>query len=167
MDLLMVRKIGVPGHEELALGAVVDEPAPQLTINEAIRESCGIGDAELAELESRQLQEIARRRALYLHGRAPVAIEGSTAIIVDDGMATGATVKAALSAVRAQHPAELILAIGVAPPEQLGMLYPEVTDIICLHQPDPFHSVGFYYQDFSEVSDQEVVDLLDSVGDRG
>lgn len=163
MDLLLVQKLGVRGQEELALGAVIDGPAPLKTVFGNMKRLCGVTDDQLEAMETRALAEIERRRALYLHGRPPVKVRGSTAILVDDGIATGATVNTALAALRKQSPAHLVLAVGVAPPDVVRGLYSQFDGIFCLHQPEPFHSVGFHFQDFSQVSDLEVIDLLDDV----
>lgn len=160
IDLLLVRKIGAPGHEELALGAVVDGPHPQFIINEGIRRAFGVDDAWLERTKAKELVEIERRRSLYLRDREPVALAGSTAIVVDDGIATGATVRAGLEAVRLGQPAQVIIAIGVASTEIAGHLRLEVDDLICLAEPDPMHAVGLYYEDFRQISDEEVVNLL-------
>jgi len=166
MDLLFVQKLGVPGQEELALGAVTNGPAPSKTLSGNIKQLYGVTDDQLEDIETRALAEIERRRALYLHGRPPVKVWGSTAILVDDGMATGATVRTALTALRTQSPAHLVVAVGVAPPDVVGGLYSQLDDIVCVHQPEPFHFVGFHFQDFGQISDQEVIDLLDDVNGR-
>lgn len=163
LDLLLVRKIGAPGQPELALGAVVDGERPELVVNRDVQAACGVTDAELHEAEQRQLVEIERRRAVYLKGRSPVALGGASAIVVDDGIATGATVRAALRALRRRNPARLVLAVGVAPPDTIAMLRDEVDDIVCLQTPEPLRAVGLYYDDFSQLDDDDVVALLNSV----
>ena len=163
LDLLLVRKIGAPGQPELALGAVVDGERPELVVNRDVQAACGVTDAQLHDAERRQLAEIERRRAVYLKGRAPVALSGASAIVVDDGIATGATVRAALRAVRRRNPARLVLAVGVAPPDAIAMLRDEVDDVVCLLTPEPLRAVGLYYDDFSQLDDDDVVALLKSV----
>ena len=134
LDLLLVRKIGVPGHEELALGAVMDGEPPVLIVNEAIRMSCGISDAELKTVEARELAEIERRRQKYLHGKSP-SVEGCTAIVVDDGIATGATMRAALAGLKRRNPARLVLAVGVAPLDIFDQMFSQANDVFCLVTP--------------------------------
>ncbi|ADZ71052.1 phosphoribosyltransferase [Polymorphum gilvum] len=160
LDLVLVRKIGTPGQPELALAAVVDGDEPQLVVNEDVRRYTGVSDAELEAMKARQLAEIERRRTLYLAGRAKVPVEGRTVIVVDDGIATGATVRAALKGLRRQKPARLILAVPVAPADTLARLRPEVDETVCLETPAPFYAIGFYYLDFTQVDDDEVIDLL-------
>ncbi len=162
LDLLLVRKIGVPEQEELALGAVVDGADPRSVINEGVRRACGIDDAQLAGIVERELAEIERRRELYLRGRAPVPLEGATAIVVDDGIATGATMSVALDALRERRPARTIIATGVAAIDAIERLAADVDDVVCLLRPDPMHAVGLYYEDFDQVGDREVVDLIAS-----
>jgi putative phosphoribosyl transferase len=159
-DLVLVRKIGVPYQPELALAAVVDGDHPEVVINEDVRQLAGVTTEEFEQAKERALAEIERRRALYLKGRERVPIAGATAIVVDDGIATGATVRAALKALRRRKPAKLVLAVAVAPPDTIARLEPEVDDIICLETPAPFYAIGLYYYDFTQVSDDEVVAML-------
>jgi putative phosphoribosyl transferase len=163
LDLVLVRKLGAPGHEELAAGAVVDGASPTVVRNEDVIRAYRIGDAELAAEVGRQLALIERRRRLYLGDRPPVPAAGRTAVVVDDGIATGATVRAALRAVRAQGPRELVLAAPVAPPEALRDLRAECDRVVCLESPPYFRAVGQFYADFAQVEDEEVVALLAAV----
>ena len=160
LDVLMVRKIGAPGHEELGLGAVVDGHDPQLVLNDevvrAVRPPPGYIEAEM----QRQLTEIERRRRHYVGDRPAVPVEGRVAIVVDDGIATGATVKAALRGLRRHDPTRAVLAVPVAPADSLRELEAECDDIICLATPERFHAVGPHYVDFSQTGDEEVVRLL-------
>ena len=160
LDILLVRKIGAPGHEELGLGAVVDGHDPQLVLNEelvrAIAPPPGYIDAEM----QRQLAEIERRRQQYVGDRPPVAVEGRTVIVVDDGIATGATVKAALRGLARNHPARLVLAVPVAPADSVDELSAECDEVLCLATPDPVYAVGPHYRDFRQTEDAEVVRLL-------
>ena len=160
LDLVLVRKIGAPGHEELAAGAVVDGSRPELVVNPDVLRSFGVDEAYLAAEEKRQLAEIERRRALYLAGRSRPSLAGRTAIVVDDGIATGATVRAALHAVRRAGPAELVLAVPVAAASVLKRLEPEADRIVCLHAPRDLMAVGQFYRDFGQIEDAEVVALL-------
>jgi len=160
LDLVLVRKIGAPGHEEYAIGAVVDGTPPQVVRNEAVIRALRVPEPYIAEETARQVAEIARRRAAYLGSRPPVPLRGRTAILIDDGIATGATVKAALRGLAQAGPARLVLAVPVAPPEVLAELRLLVDDLVCLLAPDPFRAVGLFYDDFSQTSDEEVVTLL-------
>jgi len=164
LDLVMVRKIGAPGHEELAAGAVVDGEQPELVLNTDIVRAYGIDAAYLDRERERQLTEIARRRALYLHGRPRAAVAGRTAIVVDDGVATGATVRAALQAVRRAQPRKLVLAVPVADSKVLTRLAAEADQIVCLHPTESLRSVGQFYRDFSQVDDAEVIAMLADAG---
>jgi putative phosphoribosyl transferase len=160
LDLLMVRKIGVPWQPELAAAAVVDGEHPQIVVNEDVVAAVGMTEADIDAGKARELAEIERRRGLYLAGRKPVPIEGRDVIVVDDGIATGATTRAALKGVRQRHPRSLTLAVPVAPPETLDLLRREVDHIVCLETPDFFRAIGAYYDDFRQVSDGEVVAML-------
>lgn len=161
LDLVMVRKIGVPQQPELAAAAVVDGDSPEIVVNEGVARWAGLGRAEIEALARAQLAEIARRRALYLGGRDPVPLAGQTAIVVDDGIATGATMRAALRAVRRRGPGRLVLAVPVAPPATLEALAPDVDEIICPVRPEALGGVGEFYLDFTQVEDGEVVATLD------
>ena len=156
----MVRKIGVPHQPEVAAGAVVNGAQPELVINDRIAAYAGLSESDLNRLAVVQLQEIKRRRAIYLKDREPVSVKGRTAIIVDDGIATGATIRAALKAVRRQKPLRLVLAVPVAAADTLSTLRDDVDDIICLSIPDDFYAIGPHYLDFTQVGDDEVVRLL-------
>lgn len=160
LDLVLVRKIGVPYQPELALAAVVDGRHPEVVVNEEVRRIAHVSDEQFEALKAHELAEIERRRGAYLRGRDRVAIAGTIAIVVDDGIATGATVRAALRGLRRGNPRKLVLAVPVAPAETLEDLRREVDDIICLQTPEPFYAIGVFYRDFAQMSDQEVVDIL-------
>lgn len=160
LDLVMVRKIGVPWHPELAAAAVVDGDDPRLVINEDVVRAAGVGIAELEAGRDREVAEIERRRATYLRGRTPVPLACADAIVVDDGIATGATVRAALQAVRSRGPRSLTLAVPVAAREAVVKLRPEVDALVCLEMPTPFHAIGAHYADFEQVSDSDVIEML-------
>ena len=161
VDLLLVRKIGLPWQPELALAAVVDGEPPELVIDEEVQRSADLEPGYIESEAVKEIREIARRRALYLRGRAPVALTGKTVIVVDDGVATGTTMRAALKALRRRQPAGLVLAVPVAPRETIDALRPDVDQIVCLAEPDPFYAVGAHYRDFHQVSDEEVLTALD------
>ncbi len=162
LDLLLVRKIGTPGQPELALAAVVDGERPEVVIDEEVQRACGADPDYIESQAVPALQEIERRRRLYLGARAPVPLEGCTAILVDDGIATGTTVRAALKALRRRRPAQLVLAVPVAPHDTLVRLRSEVDRIVCLTEPLPFHAIGLHYADFHQVPDDEVLAALDA-----
>ncbi len=167
LDIILVRKIGVPWQPELAVGAVVDGSRPELVINPDVQQLAGISQDYVEAEAKRQLAEIDRRRALYLRGRPQQALQGRTVILVDDGIATGATTRAALRAARRQRPAHLVLAVPVAAPDTLADLAEEADEIVCLHAPAAFGAVGAHYRDFHQLSDEEVVALLDRASGSG
>jgi predicted phosphoribosyltransferase len=160
LDLILVRKIGVPFQPELAMGAVVDGDPPIVVRNEDVIALAGIDEPAFQAVRDRELAEIARRRDRYLGGRPRAAIAGHTAIVVDDGIATGATTRAALRATRLRGPARLILAVPVAPVASLEELRDEADEIVCLETPEDFRAIGVHYRNFRQVSDDEVIALL-------
>jgi putative phosphoribosyl transferase len=160
LDLVLVRKIGVPVQPELAMGAVVDGGAPIVVRNGDVIALAGIDEAEFEAVCDRELAEIERRRRLYLGNRVPADVAGRTAIVIDDGVATGATTRAALRALRLRQPARLVLAVPVAPTDTMADLREEADEVICLETHASFGAIGFYYVDFSQLSDQEVKDIV-------
>lgn len=164
LDLLLVRKISHPLHAELALGAIVDGDQPELVINPQFEDVAAANATYLEAARAAALAEIERRRQLYLGGRAPVDVALATAIVVDDGIATGATVRAALKALRRRRPQRIVLAVPVAPADTLEALRTEVDDVICLDVPETFIAVGQFYEDFRQVDDAEVVRLMGTTG---
>lgn len=160
LDVVLVRKIGAPGQKELGLGAVVDGAHPQIVLNQDIVSAVQPGDDYIHAELARELAEIERRRTLYRPGRPPLLVENRTVIVVDDGIATGGTVKAVLKALRESHPGKLILAVPVAPADSLPDLVRLADDVVVLATPEPFYAVGAYYRDFIQTSDEEVIDLL-------
>lgn len=160
LDLLLVRKIGAPWQSELAVAAVVDGDRPEVVIDETMLDMPGVDQEYIEAQTHRELQEIARRRTLYLSGREPLPIGGATVIVVDDGIATGTTVRAALKALRRKGPKRLVLAVPVAPADTCRALRAEVDDLVCLSQPEPFRAIGLHYDDFHQLEDAEVMQAL-------
>jgi len=160
LDLILVRKIGVPFQPELAMGAVVDGREPVIVRNEDVISLTGVSEQEFTATCDQQLAEIERRRKLYLGNRPHPLIAGRTVIVVDDGIATGATTRAALQAVRMRKPSKLVLAVPVAPTESLKELRGEADEIICLEDYEDFGAIGLFYSDFRQVSDTEVIEIL-------
>lgn len=156
LDLLFARKIGAPCQRELAIGAVVDGDAPQLVVNEDVLARCGLNYDAMDQLAVEALDEIARRRKRYLRGRARVPITGRPVIIVDDGIATGATFRAALKGLKRQQPGPMVLAVPVASPAALRMLEPEVDHLVSIYAPDPLFAIGAHYRNFRQLNDDEV-----------
>jgi putative phosphoribosyl transferase len=161
LDIVLVRKIGAPGQPELAAGAVVDGARPDTVRNPDVIAALEISDEYIREEAERQLAEIERRRSLYAHGRPAIPIGGRTAIVVDDGIATGATMRAALRALRRQNPARLVLAVPVAALSVVDELKQEADEIVCVETPERMAAIGLFYSDFRQVEDHEVIELLD------
>lgn len=162
LDLLLVHKIGTPGQPELALAAVADGEPPQLVIDELLWRHAEMSADDIESQTRDALREIARRRRIYLQGRAPLDLTGRTAIVVDDGIATGTTMRAALKALRQRHPARLVLAVPVAARASLALLHSEADQLVCLAEPRHFDAVGRHYADFEQVSDDDVLSALDA-----
>jgi putative phosphoribosyl transferase len=166
LDLLLVRKIGTPWQPELALAAVVEGDPPQIVVDDEVRRSVGEGaDAYIERQAKVELAEIARRRQAWLHGRPPADVAGRTVVVVDDGVATGTTMRAALQALRLRGPAKLVLAVPVAPRETLQRLAAEVDELVCLATPSPFRAVGEHYLSFPQLDDDEVLAALDDAAE--
>jgi len=164
LDLLLVRKIGAPGHKEFGIGAVIDGADPQLVLNEeAVRILAPSPNYIRAEMH-REVAELERRRRAYLGDRQPPDLRGRTVIIVDDGIATGGTMKAALCGARKAGAEELVLAVPVAPREAIEDLRHECDEAICLATPEPFYAVGNWYVSFDQTDDEEVKTLLSHSG---
>ena len=160
LDLVLVRKIGVPGQKELAMGAVVDGASPIVVKNDEVIRAAGISEREFQAVCDAERAEIERRRRRYLGDRPPVDVAGRTVIVVDDGLATGATMRAALRATRMRKPLRLVLAVPVAPADTLAELAGEVDDVACIETPDYFVSIGGHSADFRQVGDDEVTAAL-------
>ena len=163
MDLLFVKKIGAPGWPEYGIGAVVDGANPQIVLTEEIVRQLRPSPEYIEAEMQRQLKEIARRRLIYLGDRQPIDLKDRTVIIVDDGIATGGTVKAALKGVRKNQPRKIILAVPVAPRDTLEELSDQCDEIICLYTPTPFGAVGSFYRDFGQTGDSEVISLMSRI----
>jgi len=160
LDVVLVRKIGAPGHQELAIGAIVDGEAPELVLDPERVAAMHVGAGYIEKAQHAALREIERRRAVYTAGRPRAEVAGRTAIVVDDGVATGATVLAALRAVRRRGPARLVLAAPVAPPDVAARLRAEVDEAVFLDTPADFYAVGQFYDAFPQLEDDEVIALL-------
>ncbi len=160
LDLILVRKIGVPFQPELAMGAVVDGVEPVIVRNEEVIRLTGVSESEFNAIRDQELAEIERRRKLYLGDRPHPQIAGRIVIVVDDGIATGATTRAALQAIRMRKPSKLVLAIPVAPTDTLEKLRGEADEVVCLEDYEIFGAIGLFYSDFRQVSDTEVTDIL-------
>ena len=160
LDVIVVRKLGAPGQPELGIGAVVDGDHPRAIFSQDIIEYLGVSDEYIEAEIARQLKEVNRRETAYRGGRAKVPINGKTVIVVDDGIATGSSVRAALRGVRRQKPKRLILAIPVAPAESIEALRSDADEIVCLETPEDFFAVGQFYRDFRQVSDDQVKAIL-------
>lgn len=160
LDLVLVRKIGVPSQPELAMGAVVDGMHPIVVRNEDVIRLADVQESEFEAACREELREIERRRQRYLGSRSRIDVAGRIAIIIDDGIATGATIRAALQATRLRGPEKLILAVPVAPTGTIAELQGAADEIICLEQYTDFGAIGCFYADFHQVSDEEVIDIL-------
>jgi putative phosphoribosyl transferase len=161
LDLILVRKLGVPWQPELAMGAVVD--GAYVVRNEDILGQIDLPEEEFREICERELEEIERRRKLYLKDRSRAELEDRAVIVVDDGIATGATARTALRAVRSRMPRRVVLAVPVAPTSTLEELSGEADDIVCLQSHEPFYAIGAFYEDFHQISDREVIEILAGV----
>jgi putative phosphoribosyl transferase len=167
LDLILVRKIGVPAQPELAMGAVVDGTHPIVVRNDDVIRLAGTEEPEFKAVCDAELAEIERRRRRYLGSRERIDVARRLVIIIDDGIATGATTRAALRAIRMRNPAKLILAVPVAPTEALPEMRQEADNVVCLEDYEGFGAIGFYYSDFHQISDQEVIDTLARFPARG
>jgi predicted phosphoribosyltransferase len=158
LDVFLVRKLGVPGHEELAMGAVATGDVRVL--NAEVVRALGIPSSVIDAVAAWELEEVRRRERLYRGDRPPPDVRGKTVILVDDGLATGSTMLAAVKALRLQQPARIVVAVPIAAPDTCELLRAEVDDVVCAVTPEPFYAVGLWYQDFSQTTDEEVRELL-------
>ncbi len=161
LDIVLVCKIGAPDQPELALGAVADGADPQISISSDLAAALGVDAAYIKNETARQLGEIERRRKIYRGDRPPVPLAGRTAIVVDDGIATGSTMRAALRAIRKAGAGKIVLAVPVAPGDAIETLRNEADEIVCLATPRRFFAVGAHYTEFTQLADADVVSLLE------
>ena len=161
LDVFLVRKLGVPGQEELAMGAIATGGVRVL--NEEVTGRIDIPSSTIDEVASREEQELKRRERLYRGDRPAPNVQGRTVILIDDGLATGSTMRAAVTALRKMQPSEIIVAVPVAAAETCADLRSEVDEVICGATPEPFMAVGAWYSDFEQTSDREVRELLDRI----
>jgi predicted phosphoribosyltransferase len=158
LDVFLVRKLGVPGREELAMGAIASGGVRLL--NEEVVRALRIGPETIDKVTAAEQAELERREREYRGGRPAPDVRGKTVILIDDGLATGASMRAAVMALRERHPARLVVAVPIASPATCAEFQDEVDEIVCARTPEPFHAVGLWYEDFSQTTDDEVRDLL-------
>ncbi|MGR4868177.1 phosphoribosyltransferase [Variovorax sp. LARHSF232] len=158
LDVIVVRKLGVPGHEEYAMGAMAS--GGLRVLNDGVVHELGISTAAIEDVVHAEQIELERRERLYRGNRPPPEVRGRTAILIDDGLATGSTMLVAARALRTQHPARIVVAVPIAAADTCESLRTEADDVICARTPWPFRAVGLWYQDFSQTSDDEVCTLL-------
>jgi putative phosphoribosyl transferase len=158
LDVFLVRKLGLPGHEELAMGAIARGGVT--VINDNVVEQLGIPQRIMDEVVKQEEEELRRREAAYRDGRPPISVQGRVVILVDDGLATGASMRAAVRALHQQHPKQLIVAVPVGAPDTCREFEQEVDEVICAIAPERFGAVGLWYKDFSPTTDAEVRALL-------
>ena len=164
LDVVLVRKLGVPGHEELAMGAIASGGARVL--NEDVVAGLGIPEDVVDAVADRERRELERRERLYRGDRLPPEVRGRTVVLVDDGLATGATMRVAAAALRAQHPRRLVVAVPIASPATCAEVRAGVDQVVCAHTAEPFYAVGLWYEDFSPTTDEEVRDVLRTATQR-
>lgn len=159
LDVFVVRKLGLPGHEEFAIGAVASGGI--VVLNENVVRAAGVSDAAVERVIAAERRELERREKRYRGDRPLPEIAGNTVILVDDGLATGSTMRAAVAAVNQENPARVVVAVPIASSETCAALRNEVHEIVCAVTPEPFYAVGLWYEDFSQTTDEEVHELLD------
>lgn len=166
LDVFVVRKLGVPWQPELAMGAIAPGPGGEVVrvMNDEVVRLLQIDDAAIDAAVRRENAELQRRQRLYRGERPPLEVEGRAVVLVDDGMATGSTMLAALAALRESRPARLVAAVPVGAPETCDEVAREADELVCLARPSPFHAVGLWYEEFAPTSDDEVRRLLDATG---
>jgi len=159
LDVFLVRKLGVPGQEELAMGAIASNGVR--VVNDEVVNALKIPPRVIDSVAAKEARELSRREQLYRTGRPTADVTGRTVILVDDGLATGSTMRAALAALRQKHPAKMIVAVPVAAVPTCEEFQSEADELVCLQSPEPFYSVGFWYDDFSQTTDEEIRELLE------
>lgn len=164
LDIFVSRKLGVPGQEELAFGAVASGGA--CLLDDEIVTAAGISASDIDRVIQRERHELERRERVFRAGRPPRRVEGMTVVLVDDGIATGASVGVAVAALRQQGPAKIVVAAPVVPASTLQRLQREVDDVVCLYSPKKFYAIGEFYDDFGQVTDEQVIGLLDLASRR-
>lgn len=164
LDVFLVRKLGVPGHEELAFGAIAS--GGMRVLNRQVVDALGLPPEQIAAIAAAEQRELERRERAYRGERPPPDVTGRTVILVDDGLATGSTMLAAVRALRQDDPARIVVAVPVADPEVCESLRAEADEVVCLFTPQPFVAVGVWYEDFSQTTDEEVIQLLEQLGGR-
>jgi len=159
LDVLLVRKLGLPANEEYAMGAIAS--GGLVVLDRSVKERFGVSDAQISQSIERERRELERREQLYRGNRALPEIAERTVILVDDGLATGATMFAAIAALREKHPKRIVVAVPIGPPETCEAMRARADDVVCADTADPFMAIGIWYDDFSQTTDDEVRDLLD------
>jgi predicted phosphoribosyltransferase len=169
LDVFVVRKLGLPGHEEFAMGAIASGGV--IVLDRAVIQGLGIPSGAIEAAIAREQAELARRERLYRGDRPPIDVTGKTVILVDDGLATGSTMRAAVAGLRQRGAGRIVVGVPIASPETCEELSAEVDDIVCAATPEPFVAVGLWYEDFGQTSDEEVRQLLEAaereLGERG
>ncbi len=160
LEIILVRKLGAPGRPELAIGAIVDGVSPILILHDDIVQTLGVTKEYIQTVKTAELMEIERRRKLYLKDHPPSSPKGREIIVVDDGLATGATMEAAIQALRKAGASRIIAAVPIAPADTLLSIRRIADDVVCLHTPTSFFSVGYYYKSFPQLTDADVIDTL-------
>ena len=158
LDVLVVRKIGAPFHAEFGVGAMAGDGVPVFDEDSLLR--LGLSESDLAAVVARERAELRRREERYRQGRPPPDTRGRTVVVVDDGLATGSTARAALRALRARDPGRLVLAVPVGAAEGLALMRSEADEVLCLHEPAAFMAVGQWYEEFDQLTDEDVLDAL-------
>ena len=159
LDVFVVRKLGAPGYEELAMGAIATGGVR--VFNEEVIQHLGVSESWIEATIQEQEEELRRREAAYRGDRPPVEIEGRTVILVDDGLATGASMRAAVRALRQRHPAAIVVAVPIGSRDTCDQFCAQVEEVVCARTPEPFHAVGAWYRNFTQTTDDEVRELLD------
>jgi predicted phosphoribosyltransferase len=164
LDVFLVRKLGVPGHPELAMGAIASGGVRAL--NEDVLRVLQIPEEVIDSVAEEEQQELVRREQLYRGARPAPDVRGRTVILINDGLATGSTMRAAVAALRQQQPARIVVAVPVGAPETCAELQDEADQMVCARMPEPFHAVGLWYSDFAQTTDDEVRELLERAAEK-